>query len=81
MISQCQKRFIVRSFSFSGGVSRWRGFSFLGASHCREVLMSGVCHCREVLIGRSSSPSKGLDVGSAQVHLFLCMEAEQTGMH
>ena len=43
--------------------------------------MSGVCHCREVLIGRSSSPSKGLDVGSAQVHLFLCMEAEQTGMH
>ena len=42
--------------------------------------MSGVCHCREVLTVRSSSLSGGLDVGSAQVHLLLCMEAEQSGM-
>ena len=43
--------------------------------------MSGASHCREVLTVRSFSPSGGLDVGSAQVHLFLCVEAEQTGMH
>ena len=42
--------------------------------------MSGVCHCREVLAVRSSSPSGGLDVGNAQVHLLLNVEAEQSGM-
>ena len=42
--------------------------------------MSGVCHCREVLTVRSCSPSGGLDIGSAQVHLLLSMEAEQSGM-
>ena len=52
--------------------------------------MSGVCHCREVLTYktpanvftvRSCSPSGGLDIGSAQVHLLLTMEAEQSDMH
>ena len=32
--------------------------------------MSGASHCREVLTVRSCSPSGGLDVGSAQVHLL-----------
>ena len=41
--------------------------------------MSGDSHCRKVLTVRSCSPLGGRDVGSAQVHLLLGMEAEQSG--
>ena len=52
----------------------------MGAFQCQEALMPGASHCREVLTVRSCSPWRGLDVGSAQVHLLLSMEAEQSGM-
>ena len=49
-------------------------FSLLGGSHVGSLSLSGGSHCQELFtVGE-------LDVRSAQVHLLLSMEAEQSGM-